>query len=244
MTLLVGNDVTLETVDSAAVFLFNLFLRDQAWSRNHAEEIRRSLGPFPASAATTACDVVKQIVSLLPEDWRYDTGGDSTEQSCSTAKEFGHNIAFKYAELPPCTSRQEAASQHSSGYDSLSDDAQESQKSELISGLLHSGTNLSASETADVAVPLCGRSKYTGEWLKEQCRSCSKGNVVEWRDLYSAVFELLSSCEENYSIENSVRAYIINSCTTLQFVLCFSWLSFLALLNWASFKSCLLIARK
>jgi hypothetical protein len=215
----VGSDVPLETVDSAAVFLFNVFLRDQTWSRSHAEEIKRALGPFPASAASDACNAVKQIIGLLPEDWECKVG-DLTREPCNVAvKEFGHNIVFKHSEPEAVTS---------SGYDSLSDDEFGAHKSELLSGLVHgtgpsmqvSGPSMQVSGPS-MQVNGCVRegeahttapAKYTQEWLKEQCQSCSGGSMsggLEWRDLYSAVFDLLSSCKEDSGIENNVCVHLL-----------------------------------
>ncbi len=189
-------------MDSAAVFLFHLFLKDQTWSRSHAEEIKRHLGPFPASAASNARNIVKEIVRYIPEDWNYDAEEDLSHKP---VKEFGHNIIFKFAES-------QEGKQSSNGYDSLSDD--ESRKPELMSGLLHTAHSQAAdsvpSQTkqlaAEATIPSYGGSKYTGQWLKKQCQSCCKKSSggLEWEALYSAVFDLLSSCQENPGIENNV----------------------------------------
>lgn len=198
-------------MDSASVFLFHLFANNQIWSRSHSEKIRKTLGPFPASAASNACDIVKQILSFLPEDWKCKTRRDSTEQY-KPMKEFGHNIVFKYPE-----SKKNMSPRNSSGYDSLSDDEtvpNGAQKSELISGLFQSTeANPTVHVSSDQAVvkkvtdsPTTG-GKYTGEWLKKECQSCSRDMVnggLEWQDLYSALFELLSSSEDNSAIENNV----------------------------------------
>lgn len=194
--LLVGNDVSQETVDSASVFLFNLFIKDQTWSRRHSEEIKRTLGPFPASAASNACKIVKRIILLLPEDWI--SKSDETELSNKLVMEFGHNIVFKHVE-----SQKPSATNHgnSSGYDSLSDDEQASsdQKSELISGLFYENSSSEVVSEVKESVP----TDYSGEWLKQQCQSCSSGGF-DWQDLYKAVFELLSSPSDNSGIENDV----------------------------------------
>lgn len=203
---IVGNDVPQDVVDSASVFLFNLFMKDQTWSHSYSEAIRRALGPFPASAASTACNTVKHIVSLLPEGWSCKAEGSSSTGQCEPVREFGHNIAFKYTEHAPDPERT------SSGYDSLSDDEELATDSQLLSGLFCDATAVPATcHVTDVVSakdsPLPGGSKYTGEWLKMQCQSCSKENTssgLEWQDLYSAVFEYLSSSEENSGIENEV----------------------------------------
>lgn len=181
-------------------------MKDQTWSHSHSEAIRRALGPFPASVASTACNTVKHIVSLLPEGWSCKVEGSSTEQ-CEPVREFGHNIAFKYAERAPDPERT------SSGYDSLSDEEELATDSQLLSGLFCDTAALPATchvtdQVSAETAPLPEGSEYTGEWLKMQCQSCSKENTssgLEWNDLYSAVFEHLSSSEENSGIENEVE---------------------------------------
>lgn len=207
---IVGNDVPEETVDSAAVFLFNLFLKDQTWSRSHSEEIKRELGPFPASAASNACAIVKRIVALLPEGWRSKAEQEDDKFS-KPVNEFGHNIVFNYTEFKkPVRDLGSVSQRNSSGYDSLSDDEAESQKSELISGLfLDTNSTSGPPPISKQAAPAVGEpeAKYTRGWLKSQCQSCSKDNSnggLQWQELYSAVFDLLSSSEDNSGIENNV----------------------------------------
>ena len=212
---IVGNDVPQDAVDSASVFLFNLFMKDQIWSHAHSEAIRRALGPFPASAASTACNVVKHIISLLPEGWSCEAEGSSTEQ-CEPVREFGHNIPFKFTEHAPYSERT------SSGYDSLSDDEELATDSQLLSGLFCDAAAPPATcHVTDQVSALPGGSMYTGEWLKMQCQSCSKENTssgLEWQDLYSTVFEYLSSSEENSGIENQV--VILNACYRCTYLGC------------------------
>lgn len=192
-------------MDSASIFLFNIFLSDQTWTRSHAEEIKQTLGPFPASAASDACNAVKQLVGLMPKGWESKTESNSMMQLCSTVKEFGHNIAFKHVEVE--AQQEECAS--SNGYDSLSDEEHCVPKSELMSGL---PCDTEPAETQlrekKMATPSSIGLKYTGEWLKRQCQSLNEGKIMsglEWKDLFWAVFELLHSCEENSAIENNVR---------------------------------------
>lgn len=183
-------------------------MKDQTWSRSHSEEIRRVFGPFPASAASNACNIVKRIIPLLPENW----SPKIEEDDSNPVKEFGHNIAFKYIE--PSHDPNRTSHSSSSGYDSLSDEEFVSSDSHLISGLLlDAGTTNpapgpSTGEGGDQAVvsePSGG--KYSGDWLKKQCQSCSEAGI-EWQEMCSAVFDVLSSSEDNSAIENNVRMYV------------------------------------
>ena len=182
-------------------------MKNQTWSRSHSEEIRRELGPFPASAASNACAVVKRIIALLPEGWKSETEDDLSVRK--PVKEFGHNISFNYLEFkkPVCVTESKA---ERSGYDSLSDDEEMpsvAQKSELISGMFNGSVDPVSQPPSRQTVSAASESggKYSGEWLKSQCQSCCKGNGgLQWGELYSAVFDLLSSPEENSGIENNV----------------------------------------
>ena len=199
-----GNEVPQETVDATAVFLFHLFAKDETWSSHHAEEIRRSLGPFPTSAASNACNIVHEILSLASESWKYSVVEDD-----KLLKEFGHNIVFKYntSAAPPESTHSHRAK--SSGYDSLSDDemvAQDSQRSELLD-LLQSSEAAKSSQAPLHLPPVVHEEaiQYTAEWLRKQCQVCCRNSGgLQWKDLYSGVFELLVSDVENSGIENDV----------------------------------------
>jgi hypothetical protein len=113
-------------VDSAAVFLYCVFAADQRWSREHAEKIRKTLGPFPASAANRACESVKKIVQLSPENVNSEKSTSPKETNARDAelkKEFGHNIVFS----APRNLLEEVTnfSREDVGHDSLSEDESE-----------------------------------------------------------------------------------------------------------------------
>lgn len=200
-----------ETVDSASIFLFTLFVKDQTLSRSNSEEIRKLLGPFPASAASDACQSVKRIIDLLPEDWNLTTDEDLTEQHL--VGEFGHNILYKYDET------EHSLQLESSGYDTLSEDEVEQsdfQRSKMMSGLFQSHCQPHVSVTlADEEVGKFTQHEYTGEWLKEQCQSSCRKQAdrgFEWKELYGGVFEVLSSPEDNSAIQNSVSTIFHDQC--------------------------------
>ena len=195
-------------------------IKDQTLTRSHAEEIRKALGPFPASAASSACSIVKRISNFLPEDWSPKINAPSSCMEVDApVKEFGHNIVFKYMEL---AKNSEAASpKECSGYDSLSDEEQTSSNSlkfELISGLFHKVENSYQSHTngeemVAEALPSSVGNKYTAEWLKKECQSCSKTVGLEWQELYSAIFQIMSSTKDNSEIQNDVSTCILGSCS-------------------------------
>lgn len=222
----VGNDVSQETVDSAAVFLFNLFIVEPQLTRAHAEEIRRTLGPFPASAAHKVSNTIKKILTYLPPDSPFayssseQTSLTSSEDSTLMRKEFGHNIHFKFdtESIPAIDDDVIVKSKLTTGYDSLSDDETTgvaSSNGNIFTQTFLNEMQKSLSKPAvkkmvakshpQLAPPPL--SPYSGEWLKIKCKECVRegSTQLSWQDLYSAIFEPLSSGQENAAIENDVR---------------------------------------
>ena len=244
-------------MDSAAVFLFDLFRSDPQWSRSHAEEIRRTLGPYPASVATRACSIVSRILTYLPKQLASQEDGQSVGKNLSLhqpspprlKKEFGHNVVFKFDDSDfkaksrithtktrtgdiesRFRSRFQANSgskdaeflfpsqspdfKPSSGYDSLSDE-EEGRPNIVTSALLNGIKSAPPSSEVPKGKKITGAKRtsssaaaapYTGAWLKQQCQECTKHGLlgISWQDLYSAVFEHLSSTHDNTAIQNDV----------------------------------------
>ena len=218
----VGDDVTQSTVDAAAVFLLDLFLSDPKWSRTHAEEIKRQLGPFPASVATKVCSTVQRVASLLPAK-EEEEEEDSKEKKSSGVpdeptskqlkKEFGHNIVFKHTNEHRTALR--SGKSDGAKRDSLSSDSDEENGVNFTNTLLAeidlstvvndrgppSVTPVAASRP-EVGVA----SPYGARWLEERCQECEGAGVMgaAWEDIHSAIFELLSSTGDNTAIQNDV----------------------------------------
>ena len=224
-----GGEVSQGVVDSAAVFLFSLFRSDPLLSRAHADEMRRTLGPYPATAASKACGVVRRVLSYLPKD--VESGGRSQRGHGPELmkKEFGHNITFQFEDsasqhslqteevkpkrggskdLPP-RSLDPATHEDGDGYDSLSD-SEGSRPNLVASALLNGMASFPASvKAAEVrASPSSDSSEvpYSGAWLKNKCQDCIQRGMagMTWQDLYSAIFEVLSSTGNNTAIQNDV----------------------------------------
>ena len=89
----VGDDSTQEAIELAAVFLFGLFKDSTGVTRDEADKLRKSLGPYPASATTKAYSIVKKLTTLSPPINATPKSSAIEEQS-TLKKEFGHNIHF------------------------------------------------------------------------------------------------------------------------------------------------------
>lgn len=220
-----GNDVSQETVNSAAAFLFNLFVEDPRLTRANSEAIRRTLGPFPASAATKVSTTVKNILTYLPSNSSLTRS--SQEASSSSAgknemkKEFGHNISFKFdiESLLIPSDGDYVKSKQTTGYDSLSEDESNDTTSNstniftqtILDGMQQSISKPVAKKTGTTKkpAPLANSTPalpYSGEWLKAKCKVVARegSSLLSWQELYSAIFEHLSSGQENAAIENDV----------------------------------------
>ena len=64
---LAGMESSSDTVESAAAYLFDLFKTSQSVGQSEARSLRSTFGPYPASHATKACQIVNKIVSALPD---------------------------------------------------------------------------------------------------------------------------------------------------------------------------------
>ena len=217
-----GGDFSQGTVDSAAIFLFDLFSAEPKMTRSHAEEIRRMFGPYPASTVNRICKTVETILTSLPDGWGKPADTMETVQDTKKRKEFGHNIQFKFSDgfLDGPLSSKSAENFDLSGYDSLSDSEEVPVKSKLVdfvaSTLQSNSTVVTAKRLTDVPkaslVPgavSVGHAPHSSEWLVEQCKVCLRegqfAGELTWQDLYQAVFEHLSSPRDNMIIQNDVR---------------------------------------
>ena len=89
----VGDDATQEAIEFAAVFLFGLFKDSTGVTRDEADKLRKTLGPYPAFATAKAYSVVKKLTTLSPPINATPQSSAIEEQS-TLKKEFGHNIHF------------------------------------------------------------------------------------------------------------------------------------------------------
>ena len=150
-------------------------------------------------------------------------------------KEFGHNIVFRNShfleKVPPDIGDGEresggktASSSAGAQYDSLSEG--EDGKTDIFSTALLNGMASKESpkhtEVRDTLSANSGRkdivamatgdgraSPYSGSWLAEQLQLSSTEGGMPWHDLYTSVFELLSSTQESAAIQNDVSCSLI-----------------------------------
>lgn len=94
---IVSTDFGQDAIDSAAVFLFKTFQNKEQVSHEETRAIKQMFGPFPASAADTACAAVSQLVAQLGESQvEAFIQTQTTNKPIDHGMSFGKNIAFSF----------------------------------------------------------------------------------------------------------------------------------------------------
>lgn len=93
----VGADHAQETIESAAVFLFETFYNKDHVGTEETRAIKQMFGPFPPSAAEASCACVARLLSPF-EDSRVEEfiQTKSSRHNSQRGSTFGRNIAFSY----------------------------------------------------------------------------------------------------------------------------------------------------
>ncbi|KAH9490921.1 activating signal cointegrator 1 complex subunit [Bulinus truncatus] len=92
---IVGSEESSETVECAAAFLFDIFKSVENVGQKEAYQLRCTFGPFPASDATKACQLVKKIIGWLPASVLEELTSEREEgDGAAASEEFGHSIKF------------------------------------------------------------------------------------------------------------------------------------------------------
>ncbi|XP_060705593.1 activating signal cointegrator 1 complex subunit 3 isoform X3 [Hemiscyllium ocellatum] len=93
---LVGIEHEQETVESAAVFLFKTFHDKDHVGHEETKAVKQMFGPFPPSAATTACNAVYRIASNFSEEELQKLLCANEPAGQSSHVHFGKTIKFSF----------------------------------------------------------------------------------------------------------------------------------------------------
>ena len=91
----VGSEHGQEAIESAAVFLFEIFYNKELVGTEETRAIKHMFGPFPASGAEASCSSVARLVAALGEAGVEDFI-QSSRAPPPPGSAFGRNIAFSY----------------------------------------------------------------------------------------------------------------------------------------------------
>lgn len=196
-------------VESASVYLYNLFRYSPDWCRAHGDAIRKTFGPYPASVAIKACGIVKKINSYNQTG---ETSSKDTDSSTTTTRgsdlieEFGSMVTgFQFnTNLLGVSSTPVAMATE----DSLSEEEEVKSKSDVISHTLLSELSKSQGRqatnhiTKQKKVKNVKVNKFGSQWLQDQCKGCD--SEFPWQQLYQQLFELLLSEVDSTQLEIQV----------------------------------------
>lgn len=198
----VSTDFGQDAIDSAAVFLFKTFQNKEQVSHEETRAIKQMFGPFPASAADTACAAVSQLVAQLGESQvEAFIQTQTTNKPIDHGMSFGKNIAFSFDayvldsidSLPWEEENGEGLSLDFNSF--LSNHA-----GGRSSGLESVGApSVSQSSSAD-------RSILRREVEKYLCGGNMGSSSVE--ELCTSLFEMLASTKSDDELQNEVRASV------------------------------------
>lgn len=91
----VGSEHGQEAVESAAVFLFEIFYNKDHVGTEETRAIKHMFGPFPSSGAETSCSSVARLVASLG-DAHVEDFIQSSRRATQRGSTFGRNVAFSY----------------------------------------------------------------------------------------------------------------------------------------------------
>ncbi|XP_028984262.1 activating signal cointegrator 1 complex subunit 3-like [Betta splendens] len=92
---IVGSEHSHEIIESAAVFLFEIFHNKDHVGTEQIRALKQMFGPFPSSAADASCACVARLLAPL-EDSRVDEFINTQSHSTQRGSFFGRNIVFSF----------------------------------------------------------------------------------------------------------------------------------------------------
>ncbi|KAF4088062.1 hypothetical protein AMELA_G00078530 [Ameiurus melas] len=199
---IVSTDFGQDAIDSAAVFLFKTFQNKEQVSHEETRAIKQMFGPFPASAADTACAAVNQLVAQLGESQvEAFIQTQTTNKPIDHGMSFGKNISFSFDayvldSLDSLPWEEENGEGPSLDFNSfLSNHA-----GGRISGLESVGAQLvSQSSSADHSILRREVEKYL-------CGGNMGSSSVE--ELCTSLFEMLTSTKSDDELQNELFEFL------------------------------------
>ena len=182
-------------MESASVFVFITLQEADHIGKAESIKLKNFFGAFPASSATKACHIVKNIISLLPEDCLATINKRSEGRQDEPSKEFGSDIKFM-----PLKKKDLLCD------DDLISDSEDEDVEQKISfpSIKEEPTILREKEKgSDVADDNSG---INGSWLRDQCELyfADSSSGLSVLDLCSAVFDILASDRDNAALQNEL----------------------------------------
>lgn len=196
----VGTDFGQDAIESAAVFLFKTLHNKEQVGHEDTRAIKQMFGPFPASAAMTACAAVSQLVAQLGESQvEAFIPSQTSNKAADHGMSFGRNIAFSFDAYV---------------LDSLDSLPWEEEKSEELSfNSFLSNHAVGRSTGSEMAgEPSASQSSGADRSIlrAEVEKYLSGGNMgsSSVEELCTSLFEMLASTKSDDELQNEVRTSV------------------------------------
>lgn len=174
--------------------LFDILKDCEQLSQTESSKIRLLFGAFPASSGTKLCHIIQSIYHLVSSEklaqiLRNKTSKENNEQLV----EFGEGIPFFQPEIKQIVEED--------GLSSSSDEEGESVLDNFLR-INHDQNSKKKEEKTDQS----SNNSINQFWLMEECQkhSVSTKGGLNAEDLFSALFEMLSSDRNNEAIQNDL----------------------------------------
>ncbi|ESO93256.1 hypothetical protein LOTGIDRAFT_189896 [Lottia gigantea] len=194
---IVSTDADGETVEAAAAFLFELFKTSEVVGQRETTKLRNTFGPFPASAATKTCSIVKRLSGWLPDEL-LETGSLDTGRQDGDGEaddfEFGSSIKF--------TGINE---EYEQGYSSSESEDDKPESKEWDIG--YSANGACAATSYKEREPNVSKPKKDMKWLETEIRkyfSDDESIGLSISQLTQTVFDVLSSTRTDIELQNEL----------------------------------------
>lgn len=181
-------------MEGATVLIFTTLKHTDLIGNDETKKLKEVFGAFPASAATRACHIVKNLISLLSEDSLAIIEKRIEGKRDEPTKEFGSDIKFT-----PFQPRDFSLD------DDLLSDSDDEEVEHKISFVPPREELVSGKETVQTAA-MNGNEDISSSWLREQCELyfADSSSGLSVLDLCSAVFDILASDRDNAALQNEL----------------------------------------
>ena len=193
-----GGELSSAEVADVAAAVFEVFRSSQQVGKEEAKHLNAMIGPYPASVANNACAAVRRLRENCSSEFLFE-GKEVENESSKQPKEFGSSFPFSF------TSDSQLGEDRTF-YDSLSEDEEDLVECmvQLTDNVIAQGPNKegpTGNSFQDEFYPSVANGY---EWLQHVCKMCCGTNLT-WRELYTSVFDVLSSKLDNVGIQGEVR---------------------------------------
>ena len=197
-----GSELSSEEVGDVAVAVFEVFKASQRVGKEEARRLNAMIGPYPASVANNACAAVKRLRENCGSGHLFESKEEEkVKENSKQQKEFGSNFPFSFASKLHME-------ENGTGCDSLSEDEEDLAECmmQLTDNVIAQGPSRESPTGGSFQDDFYSTvaNSYDFKWLQQMCKLCS-GSTYTWRELYTSVFDVLSSKMDSVAIQGEVR---------------------------------------